>query len=451
MANIIRIGGGAAAEKPALPVLDETYPADANVEYVRGNSASATFSVSIALAGVPAEYTYQWYMDDAPVDGETGETYTVSGALEAGTKAIYCKVTNRAGTVQSRTATLSVNVLYPPDLESALPADVTGIQYNTTSAMFSVGIASAGNPDEYTYQWYMDDAPVDGETGSSYTFSDFTSVATHSVYCKVTNRAGTVQSRTATMKILTYKPTYSYSGTSAFTDEGNGNWNLKLKSSGTLNFSKLDTKVDVFLVGGGGGGGNTDAGGGGGGYTKTSKGISVTKGSNYTITVGAGGASTSTTGGNGSRGGTTSAFGVSASGGYGGKGNSNGYTGGNGGSAGGAGGSSWLGVGGSDGGNGEASKLGSGGTGQGTTTREFGLSSGTLYAGGGGGGCDYNSGGMSGGSGGGGRGRNYNVALADCHGKANTGGGGGGGAGSTNSTSVGGTGGSGIVVIRNAR
>lgn len=428
--------GGAAAEKPALPVLDEAYPADVSIEYIRGNSASATFSVSIALAGVPAEYMYQWYVDDAPVDGATGETYTVFGALEAGTKAIYCKVTNRAGTVQSRTATLSVDVLYPPELESALPADVTGIQYSTTSATFSVGIASAGNPAEYTYQWYVNDAAVDGATGSSYTYSNFTSVATRSVYCKVTNRAGTVQSRTATLKILTYKPTYSYSGTSEFTDEGNGNWNLKLKSSGTLNFSKLDTKIDVFCVGGGGSGANRTSGtnafgaGGGGGYTKTSKGISATKGSDYTITVGAGGAAAQWNENNGSRGGTTSAFGVSAEGGYGGTqgDTTNGGKGGNGGS-GGAGynsGSSYgVGTAGKDGGNGSGAS-GKQGIGQGTTTREFGLSGGTLYA----------TGGRFG----------VNGAVS---GGANTGNGGDGS--QKGSSGASGAGGSGIVVIRNAR
>ena len=65
-------------------------------------------------------------------------------------------------------------------------------------------------------------------------------------------------------------PEYTYNGSSIFIDDGNGEWRIKLLTSGILNFSKLLGKVDVFLVGGGGGGGGYDrSGGGGGGYTAT--------------------------------------------------------------------------------------------------------------------------------------------------------------------------------------
>ena len=109
--------------------------------------------------------------------------------------------------------------------------------------------------------------------------------------------------------------------------------------------------------------------------------------------------------------------------------------------------------GGSDGGNGDPQNAanigidhwGSPGKGQGTTTREFGESTGTLYAGGGGAGGN-GSAQAKGGSGGGGNGAwNGNQPSS---GAANTGGGGGGMY--SNLTNVG-KGGSGIVVIRNHR
>lgn len=216
------------------------------------------------------------------------------------------------------------------------------------------------------------------------------------------------------------------------------NWKIRFLTSGTLKFTNLngaENGIDVFLVGGGGGNMyHADAnvfGGAGGGYTKTEKGVSVDKDITYDITIGAGGAGTS--------GGTTSAFGYSASGGEtGGTGTHNNgtYKGGDGGSGG--GGSSTTGTpaaGGSDGGNGGDS-LSSGGTGQGTTTREFGDPSGKLYAGGGGG---YNENGNSaaGGDGGG--------AAGGSSASANTGG----GAGGNYRFQL--SGGSGIVIIRNAR
>ena len=260
------------------------------------------------------------------------------------------------------------------------------------------------------------------------------------------------ENATLTANWASSKPTYTYTGSSQLIDDGNGNWRIKFLTSGTLTFTNLGTGVngiDVFLVGGGGGGRTgsqsvNGAGGGGGGYTTTKKGHTISAGSSYNIVIGAGGATNS-------NGGTSSAFGFSAAGGkYGSPGSSNFGVevaiGGNGGSGGG-GGTSYQGYGGnggSNGSNGSNGTGGNGGKGQGTTTREFGESDGTLYAGGGagtegkagaGGGGVYNNTNNS---------DNYYVA----NGTANTGGGGGGGA---FNFIKGGTGGSGIVVIRNTR
>ena len=205
-----------------------------------------------------------------------------------------------------------------------------------------------------------------------------------------------------------------YDGRCEVIDDGGENWRIKFLTSGTLK-TNCDMNVDAFLVGGGGGGGI--GGGGGGGYTQTSF-VNINDGKTYSIDIGDGGASMQ-------NGKNTSAFGAIAFGGEAGKVE----TGGAGGSGGGGG------DGGSDGGNGQYYYSGNpryGGTGQGYTTREFGESTGFLYAGGGGGvDSDRGSGGGGVGSKGGGGGS----------GAANTGGGGGDYA----------VGGSGIVVIRNSR
>lgn len=212
--------------------------------------------------------------------------------------------------------------------------------------------------------------------------------------------------------------------------------------SGTFTVPKGVKSVDLFLVGGGGKGGtwsqlfiegqdtqNWGGNGGGGGYTKTVKGVTVTPGNSYSIVVGDGCQSwaynvTYT-------GGKSSGLGYSTNGGY--AGNS-----GKGGSGGGKGGylsSVYLTHGGNGGyngsngyGNGEnsSSTTANGPSGQGTTTRAFGESSGTLYAGGG---ARYLSAHTTlyygiGGSGGGGRGGTQDYSPVS--GTANTGGGGGG-------------------------
>ena len=185
-------------------------------------------------------------------------------------------------------------------------------------------------------------------------------------------------------------------------------------------------------------------GGGGGGYTLTEHAAYVLAGRGYAVTIGSGGAANA--------GSADPSKSVAGDGGYsrfadlakasGGKGASK--NGGDGGSGG--GGAAYTtteqsprvgrgGNGGTNGGNGNAGadgvSNGTAGNGQGTTTREFGETTGTLYSGGGAGG---------GGNGG-------DVSGNSSAGEANTGGGGGGGIWNN----YGSSGGSGVVVIRNTR
>lgn len=100
---ILNCGG---IEVRKLPVLSSSFPADATVEM--SSSASATFSVVIEEEGKPSAYSYQWYENGSPVSGATSESYTAYGLSTAGTRTVYCEVSNKAGTVKSRVATLEV-------------------------------------------------------------------------------------------------------------------------------------------------------------------------------------------------------------------------------------------------------------------------------------------------------------------------------------------------------
>lgn len=284
-------------------------------------------------------------------------------------------------------------------------------------------------------------------TRTGYVFNGWTVSGTGS---KISGTTFTMGSANATLKAnwASAKPTYTYTGSSTLIDDGSGNWRIKFLTSGTLTFTNLGTAssgIDVFLVGGGGGAG-PHGGGGGGGYTATYKSITVATSQSYAIVVGTGGVGVKGDNVPGD-GGTSSAFSKSAAGGKaGGRLVSSAY-GGAGGSGGGAS-CAKLGladtsgvVGGSNGSDGGSTSHWSGGKGQGTTTREFGESSGTLYSGGGGGYCG------TGGSGGGGSAATV-MNTNGVSGTTNTGGGGGAGKGSNIS---GGSGGSGIVVIRNHR
>ena len=227
-------------------------------------------------------------------------------------------------------------------------------------------------------------------------------------------------------------PQFEYTGNYEYIDDGGGNWRIKFLTSGTFTPLKAMT-IDAFLVGGGAAGkGETwSAYGGSGGFTNTVKKIQLTKNTEYNVVIGAGGS------GNGTAGGASSGFTGTAAG-------ANATPG-----PGGSGGAYMKYSGkvtqnaGSDGANGSNYS-----SGQGSTTREFGESTGDLYAGGGG--AAYLSGGTSSivyakaGEGGGGG----ISGLTPLSGEANAGGG---GCGKSGSSGTQGAGGSGIVIIRNAR
>jgi len=330
-------------------------------------------------------------------------------------------------------------------LNDNYPADLT--IWAGENATFRVEIAMDGVPAEYTYQWYKNGNLITNATAATLNLTGLTAATTATIYCIVTNKAGSVRSRTATLTVKDPAMYYSYTGTAEKIDDGNGNWRIKLKTSGVFKFTSLGNwngLIDVFCVGGGcaGGSGYWDAGNGygkagSGGYTTTQKSVQSAANTSYNIVIGAGGQGAFVSGGN------TSAFGVTAGGG----------TKLHGGSGGGAYGNGAVNNGGSDGGNGDPQNAanigidhwGSPGRGQGTTTREFGEPTGTLYAGGGGAGGN-GSAQAHGGAGGGGNGA-WN-GHQPTSGAANTGGGGGGMYyGLTNV----GKGGSGIAVIRNHR
>ena len=234
----------------------------------------------------------------------------------------------------------------------------------------------------------------------------------------------------------------------------NDDWKLRLLSTGNLTIydSPLGANFDVFLVGGGSAGGACSGAwmgdhggdGGSGGYTRTKLNYTLDLNYEYNVVIGNGGQSTGNAGEN------TSAFGLIAAGGKVSAGGSDGGSGGN----------FWGTNRCSNGGNGSSDGNGTNGqrnvagpNGETGSTREFGETTGELYAGGGGGGhangsanasCDSSSG--KAGAGGGGV---TSGKASESRGMPNTGGGGGGCASGGGKPA--GKGGSGIVIIRNKR
>ena len=271
--------------------------------------------------------------------------------------------------------------------------------------------------------------------------------------------------------------TGSGSGTSTFTVSAtDGNYTVTRQF--TMSYNE-NYDVEYLVVAAGAGGGGDNGGGGGAGGYRAATGFSITKGTQYTVTVGSGGAggrqSQST---NGSDGGNSVFSTITSAGGGGGltQDLSQGPSGRPGGSGGGLaqGSSRTVGAGNTPSvspsqGNPGASSSGpsnsrGGGGGGHSTSGQTGQSAGggsggagtansitgssVTYAGGGGGGADQNgSGGAPGGSGGGGTGGNGNSETAQAPSGTDYLGGGGGG-GLQGHGSIGGDGGNGVVILK---
>lgn len=178
-----------------LMVLDQNYPKDVTAIVTPGQTETVSFEAIIAVHGKPEEYIYQWYENGAPVEGANNAVYTREVSATTDVYDIYCNVTNKKGTASTRVAKLSTH--YVPVLEEAYPHDITVAR--GTSVTSEVVISNAGNPAEYTYQWYVNGSAVEGATEASYTFT-MEGIGTASVYCEVSNIAGTVKSKEATIK-----------------------------------------------------------------------------------------------------------------------------------------------------------------------------------------------------------------------------------------------------------
>lgn len=230
-------------------------------------------------------------------------------------------------------------------------------------------------------------------------------------------------------------PNYDFTGTApTFLKDNNGNWELVFLTGCTITFNRLDTDVDVFLVGGGNnagassnwpGGAQGGAGGKGGGIVNDT--ITLETGVAYPVVIGGAGQATTAFG-------KTAAAGAGSNGGAGAV--SPGYAAGNG-----VDGVLAFNTGGTLYEDGTPIKFGAGGGGGAAKGSD---SVSKMAAGAGGA-----TGGGAGGSG------DSDETDASRAGKANTGGGGGGGS-SISGTGQGyypspGRGGSGIVIIRNAR
>jgi hypothetical protein len=163
---------------------------------------SFVFSVGV-VAGAAPSFSYQWRVNGADIAGATSSSYSRVAALSDSGSQFSCAVTSVGGTTVSGVATLTVGPANPPSITTQ-PADATVAVGATAS--FSVVATGA-----LTYQWSRNGMPVSGNSATlsfTVTSADF-DASTASFQVRVSNVAGSVDSRVATLSVVASVPAIS--------------------------------------------------------------------------------------------------------------------------------------------------------------------------------------------------------------------------------------------------
>jgi len=174
----------------ASPSISNPPPATTGIE----EGESVTFTVDSQGEGL----TYQWYLgqsgdDSQAIQGATSHTYNTGALIEDAS--YWVKVTNVVGSINSETATVTIN--RPPTIASQ-PTSQT-IEPGSTATLTVSATGSA----PFTYQWYRGNlgattAPVGT---NSPTFTTPALAVTTKYWVKISNAFGEIQSSSVTVTV----------------------------------------------------------------------------------------------------------------------------------------------------------------------------------------------------------------------------------------------------------
>jgi hypothetical protein len=152
------------------------------------SGTSSSFTVS---AIGDAELSYQWFEYNSLISGETLSSYTIQNPTT--NKSIYCKVKDSTGETNTDNVSLIIEQL--PIITSQPITDYVIINSNAT---FTI---SATSLTPIYYKWFIDDVEDLINTSNSLTIENITQNKT--VYCKLSNLAGEIQSQTVSASLAT--------------------------------------------------------------------------------------------------------------------------------------------------------------------------------------------------------------------------------------------------------
>lgn len=213
--------------------------------------------------------------------------------------------------------------MYANCIDDILPVGNVSTSINGNAVTATLSTTEEGSGISSTYYWKISNDNTCNSTIDDFLSSDnasynFTSLngGTYYVCAKFQDNAGNVNyavSNAINIGLQSTDLSYSDENCLQITALTGNDWYAKITCSGVLTVSTSSVEADAFLVGGGGGGGSgksgthaSGGGGGSGGAIQTST-ITLNSGT-YNIVIGNGGSS-------GTNGSSTTAFGLTASGG----------------------------------------------------------------------------------------------------------------------------------------
>jgi hypothetical protein len=140
--------------------------------------------------------SYQWYLNDTAITGQTDSTYLYIAASTSHT--IYVIVTDNASTpvmAQSNVVSVTVN-----DAPNASIAPLSWIMDVGQSKTFSA-IASGGSGTYPAYQWYVNSTLQSGQTNSTFSYSPI-SPGSYSLTASVTDSLGATSTQSSAASVI---------------------------------------------------------------------------------------------------------------------------------------------------------------------------------------------------------------------------------------------------------
>jgi hypothetical protein len=153
--------------------------------------SNAVFSVS-AAGSTPI--TYAWRFNGTNIAGATNSTLTITN-VQASQQGLYSVVVSNVVFTTNSSATLSL--LIPPSITNQPAGQEVPAGAN---ASFTCGAAGSG---PLSFQWLSGKSPLAGATNSTLVLTNVQSTNAGSIYCVVTNAAGTATSSNALLTVDT--------------------------------------------------------------------------------------------------------------------------------------------------------------------------------------------------------------------------------------------------------